>query len=121
MAADTSQPCRAVRSYLGRQGRFVFLPLVFVITIFVMGEPEAKCMKGAEKSIRDLRGSIVAIITPMFENGDLDIEAYKKLLAWHAAEGTQGIVVMGTTGESVTMREEEWECMVKTTVELKAG
>lgn len=63
----------------------------------------------------------MAIITPMKENGDLDLEAYKRLLAWHAAEGTKGIVVMGTTGESVTMRDSEWESMVKTTVENKAG
>jgi len=72
-------------------------------------------------TIKDLRGSIVAIVTPMKPDNSLDIEAYKSLLAWHAAEKTQGIVVMGTTGESVTMASEEWELMVKTTVENKAG
>jgi len=84
-------------------------------------EPADKRMRGAAPTIKDLRGSIVAIITPMKENGELDLEAYKQLLAWHAAEGTQGIVVMGTTGESVTMRDSEWEDMVKTTVANKAG
>ena len=50
-----------------------------------------------------LQGSLVAIVTPMGENGALDIDAFRSLLDWHIAEGTDGIVVVGTTGESPTV------------------
>ena len=47
-----------------------------------------------------LQGSLVAIVTPMLEDGTLDLEAFRRLIDWHIAEGTDGIVVVGTTGES---------------------
>ena len=52
-------------------------------------------------------GSIVAIVTPMLESGEVDFSAWDALLDWHVAEGTDGIVVAGTTGESPTVTIEE--------------
>jgi 4-hydroxy-tetrahydrodipicolinate synthase len=48
-------------------------------------------------------GSIVALVTPMFEDGSIDYEAFRKLIDWHIAEGTDCIGVVGTTGESPTV------------------
>ena len=44
-----------------------------------------------------LQGSLVAIVTPMLEDGALDFGAFRQLIDWHISEGTQGIVVVGTT------------------------
>lgn len=52
-------------------------------------------------------GSLVAIVTPMHADGSLDPEAWGRLLDWHLAAGTAGIVVAGTTGESVTVSDGE--------------
>ena len=52
-------------------------------------------------------GSLVAIVTPMRQDGALDFEAWAQLLEFHAAGGTHGIVVGGTTGESATLSEAE--------------
>ena len=52
-------------------------------------------------------GSLVAIVTPMLEDGAVDFEAWARLLDFHAANGTQGIVIGGTTGESATLRDAE--------------
>ena len=71
-----------------------------------------------QKQVTSWRGSFVAIITPMSENGDVDYVAFEQLLNWHIAEGTQGIVVTGTTGESPTLTTDEcvglWQYAVKT-------
>jgi 4-hydroxy-tetrahydrodipicolinate synthase len=48
-------------------------------------------------------GSIVAIVTPMHPDGSLDLPALRKLLDWHVDSGTNGIVIVGTTGESPTV------------------
>ena len=53
-----------------------------------------------------ITGSLVAIITPMHEDGRLDLARFKQLIDWHAAEGTDGVVVVGTTGESPTVNVE---------------
>ncbi|NIF81540.1 4-hydroxy-tetrahydrodipicolinate synthase [Paraburkholderia sp. Cy-641] len=68
-----------------------------------------------------IRGSIPAIITPMFEDGSLDLPAFRKLVDWHVAEGTDALVVVGTSGESATLSVEEHVLMVKTAVEHCAG
>lgn len=52
-------------------------------------------------------GSIVAIVTPMFEDGRLDIASLRSLIDFHVSEGTKGIVIVGTTGESPTVDVEE--------------
>ena len=68
-----------------------------------------------------LQGSLVAIVTPMFEDGRLDLEALRHLIDWHVAQGTDGIVVVGTTGESPTVDVDEHCLLIETTVEQAAG
>ena len=64
-----------------------------------------------------LQGSVVAIVTPMKQDGALDLDCYRQLLDWHVKEGTDGIVVAGTTGESPTVDFDEHCLLIKTTVE----
>lgn len=64
-----------------------------------------------------LSGSVVAIVTPMHDDGSLDLDAFRKLIDWHIAEGTDGIVVVGTTGESPTVDFDEHHLLIKTAVE----
>lgn len=68
-----------------------------------------------------IKGSIVAIVTPMHADGSLDIPGLRKLLDWHIAEGTDGIVIVGTTGESATVSVEEHCELIKIAVEHVAG
>jgi len=63
-----------------------------------------------------VRGSLVAIVTPMDEAGGLDLEAFRNLIDWHIAEGTDGIVVVGTTGESPTVDVDEHGLLIETAV-----
>ncbi|MFN7483066.1 MAG: 4-hydroxy-tetrahydrodipicolinate synthase, partial [Betaproteobacteria bacterium] len=66
-------------------------------------------------------GSIVALVTPMNEDGRVDFEAYKCLIDWHVAEGTDCIGVVGTTGESPTVSVEEHCEIIRVAVEHAAG
>ncbi len=68
-----------------------------------------------------LQGSLVAIVTPMHENGDLDIKALRSLIDFHIEEGTDGIVIVGTTGESPTVDVDEHCLLIQTTVDHVAG
>lgn len=68
-----------------------------------------------------LQGSLVAIVTPMTPNGDLDIPALNGLIEFHIAEGTDGIVIVGTTGESPTVDFDEHCLLIKTAVSQVAG
>lgn len=68
-----------------------------------------------------LSGSLVAIVTPMLEDGSLDIARFKSLIDWHIAEGTQGIVVVGTTGESPTVNFDEHKELIRIAVKHAAG
>ena len=68
-----------------------------------------------------ITGSLVAIVTPMHEDGRLDIGAYRKLIDWHVAEGTDGIVVVGTTGESPTVNVDEHKELIRIAVEHSRG
>ena len=54
-----------------------------------------------------IRGSIVAIVTPMQPDGSLDLPCLNKLLEWHIASGTNAVVIVGTTGESATLSTDE--------------
>lgn len=63
------------------------------------------------------QGSLVAIVTPMQPDGSLDLPALRKLIDWHIAEGTDGIVIVGTTGESPTVDVDEHCELIKVTVE----
>lgn len=67
------------------------------------------------------RGSIVALITPMFEDGRVDDDALARLVDFHVAEGTRAIVSMGTTGESATLDEHEHCGVIRRTVEIVDG
>ena len=68
-----------------------------------------------------LTGSIVAIVTPMREDGELDLARFRSLMDWHVAEGTDGIVVVGTTGESPTVDFDEHKELIRIAVEHAAG
>ena len=68
-----------------------------------------------------LSGSIVAIVTPMAADGGLDLPALKSLIDWHVAEGTDGIVIVGTTGESPTVDFDEHHRLIASAVEFAAG
>ena len=64
-----------------------------------------------------IKGSIVALITPFHEDGTVNFEKLGELLEWHIASGTDGILVLSTTGESTTMTHEEDEAVVSYTLE----
>ena len=66
-------------------------------------------------------GSLVALVTPMSEDGAVDEAALRRLVDWHIAQGTDGIVAVGTTGESATLDEEEHCTTIRRTVEYVAG
>jgi len=68
-----------------------------------------------------ITGSLVAIVTPMHEDGRLDIARFRKLIDWHVAEGTDGIVVVGTTGESPTVDFDEHKELIRIAVEHAHG
>ncbi len=68
-----------------------------------------------------IKGSIVAIVTPMHADGSLDFPGLRKLIDWHIAEGTDSIVIVGTTGESSTVSVEEHCELIKAAVEHTAG
>ena len=67
-----------------------------------------------------LSGSLVAIVTPMLADGALDLPRLKSLIDWHVAEGTDGIVIVGTTGESPTVDVEEHCKLIEKAVEFAA-
>ncbi len=67
------------------------------------------------------QGSMVAIVTPMQPDGKVDDEALSRLIEFHIAEGTQGIVAVGTTGESATLSVEEHGWVIQRTINLVEG
>lgn len=68
-----------------------------------------------------IKGSIVALVTPMTETGAVDYLGLEQLIAFHLKEQTDGLLVLGTTGESPTLSEEEEEDIVRFTVEKVNG
>ena len=68
-----------------------------------------------------ITGSLVAIVTPMKAGGELDLAAFRKLIDWHVAEGTDGIVVVGTTGESPTVDFDEHKELIRIAVQHARG
>lgn len=66
-------------------------------------------------------GSLVALVTPMQDDGQVDWLALTQLVEWHVAAGTHGIVAVGTTGESPTLAVDEHLAVVRTVVEVAAG
>jgi len=68
-----------------------------------------------------ITGSLVAIVTPMKAGGELDLAGFRKLIDWHVAEGTDGIVVVGTTGESPTVDFDEHKELIRIAVQHAHG
>ncbi|NNM65115.1 MAG: 4-hydroxy-tetrahydrodipicolinate synthase [Burkholderiales bacterium] len=68
-----------------------------------------------------ITGSIVALVTPMGDDGSVDVDALRKLIDWHIAEGTDCIGVVGTTGESPTVSVNEQRDIIRVAVEHAAG
>ena len=71
--------------------------------------------------MKPIVGSIVALVTPMHEDGSIDYDALRKLIDWHIAEGTDCIGVVGTTGESPTVTVEEHCEIIRVAVEHAKG
>lgn len=76
-------------------------------------------MASTDSSI--FKGSMVALVTPMHPDGSLDLDAFRKLIDWHVAEGTDGLVVVGTSGESPTVDFDEHFEIIRIAVEHAAG
>lgn len=68
-----------------------------------------------------IKGSIVAIVTPMHDDGSIDMETMSSLLEWHVSEGTDAIVAVGTTGESATLDVDEHCAVVSHVVKVIGG
>ena len=66
-------------------------------------------------------GSYVAIVTPFNADGSVNFDKLRELTAWHLEQGTDGIVVLGTTGESSTMRHEEDDDVARCVIETVNG
>ncbi|HSB98403.1 MAG TPA: 4-hydroxy-tetrahydrodipicolinate synthase [Burkholderiaceae bacterium] len=71
--------------------------------------------------MKPIVGSIVALVTPMLDNGDVDYAGLRRLIDWHVAEGTDCIGVVGTTGESPTVTVEEHCEVIRVAVEHARG
>ena len=72
-------------------------------------------------SFSQITGSIVALVTPMHEDGKVDYSCLRKLIDWHIAEGTDCVGVVGTTGESPTVNVQEHCEIIRVAVEQAAG
>lgn len=68
-----------------------------------------------------IKGSLVALITPMLNNGDVDYDKLKKLIDWHVEQGTDGLVIAGTTGESATLDMVEHKELIKRSMDMIDG
>ena len=68
-----------------------------------------------------IRGSLVALITPFLENGDLDVKSFKRLVHQQMEQGTKGLVIGGTTGEASTLSSEELEILIEAAVQEVKG
>lgn len=78
----------------------------------------------SEQNIRSsdvISGSIVALVTPMLDDGSVDYDGLHRLIDWHVASGTNAIVAVGTTGESATLDNEEHWAVIGDVVKQVAG
>jgi 4-hydroxy-tetrahydrodipicolinate synthase len=73
-----------------------------------------------QQAVERIRGSITALITP-FKNGELDEPSFKRMVEWQIAEGTHGLVPVGTTGESPTLSHKEHMRVVELCVQTARG
>src|SRR4028119_1764350 len=77
--------------------------------------------EAGRKAQHMLQGSMVALITPMRDDGAVDERAFAEFVEWQIAEGTEGLVPVGTTGESPTLTHEEHKRVVEICVEVARG
>ncbi|RUX38849.1 4-hydroxy-tetrahydrodipicolinate synthase, partial [Mesorhizobium sp. M4A.F.Ca.ET.050.02.1.1] len=68
-----------------------------------------------------LRGSLTALVTPFDKSGRFDEKAFRAFIEWQLAEGTKGLVPVGTTGESPTLSHDEHRQVVKVCIEVAKG
>ena len=68
-----------------------------------------------------ITGSIVALVTPMHSDGSIDWQALSRLIEWHIDQGTDGIVAVGTCGESATLGMDEHKMFIKACVDQVVG
>ena len=71
--------------------------------------------------MQPLQGSFVALVTPMNADGSLDHVSLKELVDWHVQAGTNGIVSVGTTGESATVNVSEHLEIIERTIQFSGG
>ena len=69
----------------------------------------------------NLQGSIVALVTPMEDEGTIDWQAFKDLIEWHINSGSSGLVIVGTTGESATLDVAEHVQVIENSVKIADG
>ena len=68
-----------------------------------------------------LKGSLTALVTPMKSDSDVDYDGFASFIDWQISEGTDGVIPMGTTGESATLSHDEHEIAIKQCVDVAAG
>lgn len=78
-------------------------------------------MSSADTATPMFQGSLVALVTPMHPDGSLDFDSYRKLIDWHVEQGTDGLVVVGTSGESPTVDVDEHVELIRVAVQHAAG
>ena len=71
--------------------------------------------------MKELKGALTAIITPMRENGDVDYDGFKRLINFQLEQGIDGLVPLGTTGETPTLEEDEQEKLLRIAVDEVKG
>ena len=67
------------------------------------------------------RGSFVALVTPMNQDGSIDFEGFRTLLNWHNENGTEAVLIMGSTGEVSMLSPEERRAVITETAKMKPG
>jgi len=73
------------------------------------------------RSLTIFKGSGVALITPMLQDGSVDFDKLKELAEWHVQQGTNAIIACGTTGEASTLDDEEHIAVIEAVVKQVAG
>jgi 4-hydroxy-tetrahydrodipicolinate synthase len=85
------------------------------------GAPASHIRRPPAGNAAMFKGSLAALITPMTQDGKLDERAFQDFVAWQVAEGTQGLIPVGTTGESPTLSHEEHQRVVELCIEAAGG
>src|SRR3546814_21104603 len=78
-------------------------------------------MSSTDSAIPSFQGSMVALVTPMHQDGSLDFDAYRKLIDWHVEQGTDVLPVAGTSVESPTLRVDQQADLIRAAGEPSAA